>query len=66
MKILSDKVYMTRSYDGQNIQSVTFYKKIKKRINVQYFNPITISGQQIYMLCLLDSGLGPYPTAIYK
>lgn len=62
MKIISDRVYKTRSYDGTNIQSVTFYKKIKKRVNVQYFNQTTISGQQIYMLCLSDSFLGPHPT----
>ena len=62
MKILSDRVYKTRSYDGQNIHSVTFYKKIKRRINVQYFNQSIVSGQSIFMLCLSDSNVLPHPS----
>ena len=62
MKILSDKIYKTKSYDGTNIQSLTFTKKIKKRINVQFYNSTVISGQQIYMFVASDSFLGPHPT----
>lgn len=62
LRIISDRIYKTRSYDGTNIQSVSFYRKIKKRMNLQFYAGTTTSAQSVWLMVVSDSNAIPHPT----